>query len=319
MLEKRNGKTNKMANKSVLILAGVGKAGTSSLFLYLSQHPSICASNIKEINYFAPLRFSDQFAKPIDQYLDHFSQCSDREIYLEASPGYFFGNTRIPKVINSLLPNAKIIIILREPVSRIKSFFNFYKSHLLLENKMSFSEYINEIEKISKNDLFLKKNRAYWGLEECLYDNYLNEWIETFTHEKMKILFFENFVTNIDSTLEEICEWLGIESRDFISNLPHTIENRSTNYRYEYVQKIALHVNKSTSQFWRSHPTIKNLLRSFYYAVNGKRFDAGFGIGDVEKLNKLFKPHNTNLAKMLWKAGYRNLPEWLLNELGVIQ
>ncbi len=58
-----------------LIIAGVGKAGTTSLFWYLSQHPGICASDVKEIQYFTPLSEGDGVLPPLSEYARHFAAC----------------------------------------------------------------------------------------------------------------------------------------------------------------------------------------------------------------------------------------------------
>src|SRR3712207_9448996 len=55
-----------------LIIAGVGKGGTTSLFRYLGQHPQVCASRVKELRYFQSLRYGEPMA-PLDQYTRHFA------------------------------------------------------------------------------------------------------------------------------------------------------------------------------------------------------------------------------------------------------
>jgi hypothetical protein len=53
-----------------LLLAGVPKAGTTSLFRYLEQHPDICSSSDKEIGYFNPLRHGGTLG-PLDTFREH--------------------------------------------------------------------------------------------------------------------------------------------------------------------------------------------------------------------------------------------------------
>jgi hypothetical protein len=56
-----------------LVIAGVGAAGTTSLFYYLIQHPDICGSNVKEVRYFTPVKQSTGFyADHIDPWLEAF-------------------------------------------------------------------------------------------------------------------------------------------------------------------------------------------------------------------------------------------------------
>src|SRR4051794_41003093 len=58
-----------------LIIAGVSKGGTTSLFRYLAQHPDICPSPIKELRYFEPLRYGEPLT-PIESCARHFEHCT---------------------------------------------------------------------------------------------------------------------------------------------------------------------------------------------------------------------------------------------------
>src|SRR5688500_8554449 len=54
-----------------LIIAGVPKGGTTSLFRYLAQHPDICAARNKELRYFDAVRYGEPVA-PLSSYAEHF-------------------------------------------------------------------------------------------------------------------------------------------------------------------------------------------------------------------------------------------------------
>ncbi len=77
-----NNTNNKLAN---LIIAGVNKAGTTSLFYYLSAHPEICGSKDKETCYFLPLLYDQQVA-PISEYEKQFSHCESERYRI----GYYY-------------------------------------------------------------------------------------------------------------------------------------------------------------------------------------------------------------------------------------
>ena len=73
-----------------LIIVGLGKAGTTSLFWYLSQHSDVCASTVKEPGYFLPAAEGLELP-PIGQYASYFKECGRERYRMEASPQYFHG------------------------------------------------------------------------------------------------------------------------------------------------------------------------------------------------------------------------------------
>ena len=175
--------------KPNLIIAGVHKAGTSSLYYYLSQHKSINASDKKELHYFTPIRYGNKM-ESFESYLKHFSPLEgDVKYNLEASPSYLYGGTAIANEIKSVLDNCKVILILREPSERLLSFYNHLQETLRLPSEMSFDEFFEA----SKNS-FISENRMDKpidrGLLEGCYSLYVNDWIKIF-NENLKIVFFE--------------------------------------------------------------------------------------------------------------------------------
>ena len=105
-------------NKKVgVFLVGSRKSGTTSLANFLSKHPEVSLSSIKEPNY-----FSDPKNTSIDKYHSLFDW--NKKIQLEASTNYTADpNKNISASIRSYNPQAKIIYIIRDPLARIKSHY----------------------------------------------------------------------------------------------------------------------------------------------------------------------------------------------------
>ena len=91
-----------------LLIVGVGKAGTTSLFFYLSQHPDICPSAQKEPRYFR--LGDDEELPPIESYARHFAACRNERFVLEASPQYFKGGPRSIELIREHLGRPRVIV-----------------------------------------------------------------------------------------------------------------------------------------------------------------------------------------------------------------
>ena len=291
-----------------LIIGGVHKAGTTSLFVYLSKHPEVGASHIKEIGFFMPLRDGESLP-PIENYKSYFSHCKDERYVMEASPSYIYGKDKIADAIHQHCGKTKIIMILREPIDRLGSFYNHIRSKAMLEENVDMYTFIQKslegINDHSKQDYFTR------GVREGFYSDYLTPWFEKYGND-LKIVFFDDLKTRPMELTKEICKWLGI-STDVFTESDFTVENKTVYYKNKSVHKIILAVNKKLEAFWRRNHNLKKKLRSFYYVFNankssGETIDAR----TLKLLNELYTPYNFQLLKMLQKHGYDNLPLWLI-------
>lgn len=105
-------------------IVGAQKAGTSSLFRYLELSPNLTGSEPKEVGFFDK---EYHFKKGVDWYERHFvRRKKGSQIYFEATPEYLY-REQVPRRIYEYNPNAKIVILLREPVSRAYSAWNMYR------------------------------------------------------------------------------------------------------------------------------------------------------------------------------------------------
>lgn len=291
-----------------LFIGGVHKAGTTSLFVYLSKHPEVGASHIKEIGFFMPLRDGESLP-PIENYKSYFSHCKDERYVMEASPSYIYGKEKIADAIHQHCGKAKIIMILREPIDRLGSFYNHIRSKAMLEENVDMYTFIQKslegINDHSKQDYFTR------GVREGFYSDYLSPWFEKYGND-LKIVFFDDLKTRPMELTKEICEWLGI-STDVFTPSDFTVENKTVYYKNKSVHKLILTVNKKLESFWRRNHGLKKKLRSFYYVFNankssGETIDAR----TLKLLNELYSPYNVQLLKMLQQHGYKNLPSWLV-------
>jgi hypothetical protein len=118
------------ANRRVLpdvVIVGAQRAGTTSCFRYLTQHPQLVKPIRKEIHYFDR---RENFAKGESWYRAHFPtsrkldslarEDSKRRFAIEATPEYMFVDY-VPTRMAALIPDAKLICVLRNPVDRALS------------------------------------------------------------------------------------------------------------------------------------------------------------------------------------------------------
>ena len=172
-----------------LVIAGVPKAGTTSLFNYLASHPAVCGSQIKETGYFAAIQYGEPMA-PLKKYERYFDACRGYPVAMEATPGYMQGGRIVADEINRTLPNAQILISLREPVSRPISFFRFQKSTLQFDFDLDIDAYVDRCLSMSPEQ-FARRGVFRWtGLYGGSYGAYLAPWLEVFG-ERCGIVYIE--------------------------------------------------------------------------------------------------------------------------------
>lgn len=292
-----------------LIIAGVVKGGTTSLFSYLAKHPQICSSSIKETCYFHGLRYGYP-PQPLTLYENYFLHCRNEKYIMEATPGYFEGGERLALGLKKTLrEDIRVIIVLREPVDRLMSFFRFKKSMLELEKEMTIQEYISYCDSIPIEERKKQKNDKYWGVDGGYYDLYLESWMNVFD-QSIKIFFFDDLKRDPYSLLLQICNWLNIDYGSY-TNINLESENKSIGYRNRFFQKFALSINSNFEVFWRGHPNIKSKLRRIYQTINSTQYRDALTPEIRTFLEERYRPHNQAVSRLLTSRGYSNIPSWL--------
>ena len=126
-----------------LFIVGSMKCGTTILYDFLIEHPQIAGARGKEVHF-----FSLKHEKGLDWYLDHFDLDAEVNYQLDASPTYFdmANDDLLPNRIHKFSPDARIIIMIREPIERAVSQFMHYK-HINKVDEiqgMTFSQFMRD-------------------------------------------------------------------------------------------------------------------------------------------------------------------------------
>lgn len=207
-------------SKPDFLVIGAPKSGTTSLFHYLSQHYQIIPPEYKE-----PAFFAWHNKKGYNWYLSKFPKLNNKgkRLTFEATPMYLY-NESSPSLINMYLPEVKMISILRDPVERAYSHWNFYHT----------SKYINETEwRISNikdnrsfeeavthelNGYILSDAHAY--LKIGCYKEQINRFLTYFKREQMLFLDYRDMKRNINKFLTSVCDFLNID-KDVYRNVEY--------------------------------------------------------------------------------------------------
>jgi hypothetical protein len=298
-----------------LIIAGVGKAGTTSLFRYLGQHPEICPSRVKEVGYFSPLRFGSASLPPVGEYESYFSTCGAERWRMEATPDYCYGGKLVVDRIKQVLGSPRIIISLRDPVDRFWSNFKYLKSRSYLDPGTTLESFLNRCVLLrASGDDITEPNRFYRALSVGFYVEYLTDWFEGFGDD-LRIVFFESLAADPRGVTAELCRWLGLDT-DVVSDFDYAPVNETLAHRWAWLQGLVNRVNERGRRVWRSQPRLQERVRSLYVALNkgGQSVDGNDTMNDSTRgrLQDLYAEANEQLAGEMRRRGVEGLPGWLL-------
>jgi len=295
------------------IIAGVNKAGTTSLWSYLAQHPQVGPSAIKETCHFLPLRYEGETLPPITDYEALFpAKQTSQLVRMESTPGYFYGGQPLAQGIDHACPDVKILIILREPVSRLISFYRFQQSQLHLPQDLAIEQYLQACQALSDRDLRQRKNNPYFGYHGGLYTEPLKAWQAVFG-DRLRVAFFDDLKANPREVVRQTCHWLGIDEA-FAETFDTQATNQTRGFKHAGVQKLALTINHHGERFWRKHPAIKRVLKNCYGKLNSRSIQSPIDESLLSTLSKQYTTANKDLQHLL--NGYTfgtkigSIPTW---------
>jgi sulfotransferase family protein len=196
------------------LVIGTAKAGTTSLYRYLKSHPEVYLSPIKEPRYFAfpetrPVLRGPHRDLPvvwkIEDYRRLFEARTTETAAGEMTPLYLYYECS-PGAIRKLIPNARLIAILRDPAERAYSHF-CHNRRDGLEPLVDFAAALDAEDKRIAQGWWSK----YHYRNQGFYARQLRRYLELFPREQMLITLYEDMVADCPGFLKRICSFLGID------------------------------------------------------------------------------------------------------------
>lgn len=172
------------------LIIGAPRAGTTWAAKNMMDHPQIFMPRIKEVHF-----FDANYEKGMDYYEAFFSDAKDQIAVGEATPEYLY----IPEVaarIHQHLPNAKLIVSLRNPVERLYSRYWNSKAKYVSNRDLSFEE------KIKQKPLFIG---------EGFYYDHLTRYYRLYPREQILVLLYDDLEKDPHGFLSEIYKFLGVD------------------------------------------------------------------------------------------------------------
>ena len=200
--------------KPSFLIIGAQKAGTSSLFNYLGQHPDITLPSKKELHFF-DLRYD----KGIEWYESLFPEGINYENQItgEASPYYLF-HPLVPEYVRYHYPGIKLIILLRDPVDRAYSHFQMERKRgteplasFVHAVELEVERIYEEEQKILRGEIQSRTRFQNWSyMKRGLYGQQLQRWLGFFQREQFLIIRSEDFFSSTLLWMQQIHTFLGI-------------------------------------------------------------------------------------------------------------
>ncbi len=204
------------------IIIGAQRCGTTTLYHYLVQHPQVAEASVKEVHY-----FDLDFTKGTPWYRSHFitsiyksyiERVTKRNLLVgEASPYYIF-HPHVPKRVAQLLPSAKLILLLRNPVDRAYSHY-YNEIRWGFETVSSFEKAIDieaerlagEVDKMMADEHYYSYNHHHFSyLARGIYLEQVERWLKFFDREQLLILKSEDFYRQTPAVFKQVLDFLNL-------------------------------------------------------------------------------------------------------------
>lgn len=202
------------------LVIGAQRCGTSSLYTYLGRHPGVVPSLRKEVEY-----FSTRFGEGEGWYRAHFPLRArlaasglrgSRSQTFEATPDYLL-DPRAPVRAAELLPGAKIVVLVRDPVARAYS--QYMHNRRLGHEPLTFLEALDqepsridgEFDRMRSDPVYdAKPLRRFGYVTRGMYADQLELWQAQYPAEQIRVIQTEALFNDTAATFDEILDFLGI-------------------------------------------------------------------------------------------------------------
>ncbi len=223
------------------LILGTQKGGTTSVYEYLNRHPQIVPNQKREVHF-----FDLAWQKDLQEYRRYFPLRRQMRIRAEtlgkpaltgeSSPYYLF-HPHCPRRIYDTLPEAKLIVVLRDPVDRAYSHFTHNRRKG--RERRSFAEAVREemetlpaeIQRIKESpDTSSDLHRQFSYVHRGFYSEQVRRYLDLFPREALHAVRSEDLFRKPRETMDAVCAFLGIEP------MPETIEFTAYN-RQAYAEE----------------------------------------------------------------------------------
>lgn len=230
--------------KPSLLIIGAQKAGTSALFNMLAAHQLIEVPETKELHFFN----GDWPVEDLSEYWNLFPVGRSKDsLTLEATPNYL-SHPHAAERIKETLPDVKMVVVLRDPVTRAYSAWNMFRD---FEGHASFDHLYDDrtfeeavVQEINGEDV--AEHKRY--LRKGHYAEQLQVYFRYFPRDVFHIVPYSLFKEKPGKVVNDICRFIGIEEMD----LSDPVFNERKNVR-PYQTSMDTDIRERLKEYFAPH------------------------------------------------------------------
>jgi hypothetical protein len=207
--------TARLRTEPDFLIVGAQRAGTTSLYRYLAEHPAVAPPLRKEIQY-----FTLHYEQGDQWYRAHFPIAARGRRTFEATPYYLF-HPAAPGRAATIVPQAKVIALLRDPVARAFSHWQHNASrgleHLGFEAALDAEtdRLAGEEERLGADPTYRSDPHRLWSyMARGRYAEQLERWLARYQPDRVLVLRSEDLYEHPGPTYARTLEFLGLPAVD---------------------------------------------------------------------------------------------------------
>jgi len=235
-----------------LAIVGAQRSGSTYLYQLLHQHPQIVMAQ--------PVRPEPKFF--LHQHLfslgkayyqqRYFNNLDNKIVYIGEKSTSYIENITSAHRIKQFYPHARILIILRDPVTRAYSNYRFSLDNQL--ETLTFPQALKaEKQRLADTQMAVSVNPFAYRTRGY-YINYIEPYLDIFPHNQLKVIIFEELVNNLEYA-QDLYKWLGVEHH-FVTDSYNKIYNAAATQQNEQpdtaLKDLALGYQDSITQLERN-------------------------------------------------------------------
>ncbi len=197
-------------------IVGHPKSGTTALYEMLRRHPQIYMPDLKETRFFArelhpDLEESSAHPDTLEEYLSLFDAASPEQRAGEASPSYLRSRKAAGRIAE-LEPAARIIAILREPASFLRSMhLELLRDHVEMEKDLGKAIALEEARHREQQIEDSAQQGPRYSVERVRYVEQLRRYHAVFPPEQVLVLIYDDFRADNEGTVRQVLRFLGVD------------------------------------------------------------------------------------------------------------
>jgi hypothetical protein len=299
--------TEVLVDNKYILIGGALKAGTTSLYEYLNDHPDICGSNVKETyffldyDYYYPKKRYITYMDGIDKYDDFFRNCKNQKYRMEATPTYLY-SLGTPTRIRNSLTHVIWIFLIREPISRLISLYRFSKQLGLIGTKETFTEFVDKRFEFNDEHGIGRRNFV-----TSRYSIYLPRFMRLFPNDDILIINFDELRHKPLEVMRFISQKLDINENFYFNykfhnyNPTFSINNKILHFIYSKISSIHLQMKfYKYPNLVRIFKYSRSIIENVYLNLNRNEVsDIDIPNDILKKLSDYYSSEKSSLSKIL--------------------